>query len=373
MDSLLAVAMRWSGYGGESVASTLAGRLAERFAVTLVTLDPVPEDDLPRAIGPIQALPMVTFSRAGPWAAARQGFYLRQLIRHQRPQAVLSFMTYANVVTAAATLGLSRPPVRVGSEHGLISRILKSENHEAAMRQAVRFLYPTLDRIICVSQASADELRTLTRLPSGRLPVVYNPSPEDGAAAAFSPMPALLVDWLHEVPPVRLVLQVGRLEAAKDPLLALRVMEQLPHEYRLAFVGSGSLRERISMEIERRGLGRRVLLLGHRDDVSAILDHAAAVLHPAAWEGFGLVLVEAAASNVPVVATRVGGIPEVVPRFAPGALAERSPASLAAALARVVVSPPPAAEFEAARARRIAELDPTVVADRYERLIRVNM
>jgi L-malate glycosyltransferase len=99
-----------------------------------------------------------------------------------------------------------------------------------------------------------------------------------------------------------------------------RIQESVPS--RLAFVGDGPDRPEAADEVQRLGLQERVLFLGKQDSVAELLACADLFLLPSQSESFGLVALEAMASGVPVIATRTGGIPEVVQDGEVGYLAE---------------------------------------------------
>lgn len=102
----------------------------------------------------------------------------------------------------------------------------------------------------------------------------------------------------------------------------------------LWIVGDG--RERPRLEALARGL-EGVRFLGHREDLTAVFDGASVLVLPSRAEGFGLVLLEAMASGVPVVATRVGGIEEVVEDGVNGLLVEKEdPRALAQGILKLL-------------------------------------
>ncbi|HET9439680.1 MAG TPA: N-acetyl-alpha-D-glucosaminyl L-malate synthase BshA [Longimicrobiales bacterium] len=98
------------------------------------------------------------------------------------------------------------------------------------------------------------------------------------------------------------------------------INRQLPS--RLVLIGDGPERGRVQQVAEDEGVSDRVLFLGKQESVAEILACADLFLLPSATESFGLVALEAMSSGVPVVATRVGGLPEVVPEGEAGFLAE---------------------------------------------------
>ena len=81
---------------------------------------------------------------------------------------------------------------------------------------------------------------------------------------------------------------------------------------RFLLVGDGSMKERLALEAERYGISDHVHFAGHREDVGSLLSAGDLFTMPSVNEGMGLAIVEAMACSLPVVASRVGGIPEVV-------------------------------------------------------------
>jgi L-malate glycosyltransferase len=122
-------------------------------------------------------------------------------------------------------------------------------------------------------------------------------------------------------------------------------------------VSDGALRASHEAHARARGLDGDVVFLGRRADVPAILARADLVVHPSWAEGFPNAVLEAMSAARPVVATRVGGCPELVVDGENGLLVEpRRPDALAAAIARVLGDPARGAELgRRARARVEAE------------------
>ena len=138
-------------------------------------------------------------------------------------------------------------------------------------------------------------------------------------------------------------LAVGRLEEQKGFDVAIEAMalvvEQIPGAH-LAIAGEGSKRPELLAAIERLGLGDAVQLLGRREDISELMRAADVFVHTARWEGFGLVLLEAMRAALPIVATPVGAIPEVVDDGRTGTLVPPDdPRALATALVELAQRP----------------------------------
>jgi L-malate glycosyltransferase len=99
-----------------------------------------------------------------------------------------------------------------------------------------------------------------------------------------------------------------------------RISRALPA--RLILIGDGPERGRVQQAAEEEGVANRVTFLGKQESVAEILSCADLFILPSATESFGLVALEAMACGVPVIATRVGGIPEVIPEGEAGYLAD---------------------------------------------------
>jgi len=104
---------------------------------------------------------------------------------------------------------------------------------------------------------------------------------------------------------------VGRLVPQKDVLTLLSAMKDLPNG-KLLMIGDGELRPQVEDFIHQNELEDRVVLLGTRYDVPDILADSDIFVLPSRWEGLPYVVIEASMAGLPVVATRVGGIPELV-------------------------------------------------------------
>ncbi|MGV1098221.1 glycosyltransferase family 4 protein [Thiovibrio sp. JS02] len=153
-----------------------------------------------------------------------------------------------------------------------------------------------------------------------------------------------LVELLPASATGKLLISVGRLTEAKDQECLLYAMKKLIAEggadVSLALVGEGELRGRLEARISELGLGQHVFLLGNRTDVHELLPDAAMFVLSSRREGLPMVLLEAMASGLPVVATNVGGIPEVVKEGDNGFLAPpENPESLAEKIGLMLSEP----------------------------------
>jgi asparagine synthase (glutamine-hydrolysing) len=109
---------------------------------------------------------------------------------------------------------------------------------------------------------------------------------------------------------------VGRLEYMKNHNFLIDIIYQLnqlnKYDFQLKIVGSGNLENALKSKVENLELNDVIDFLGARDDVPTILKNCDCLLLPSLWEAFPIVLLEAAASNIPVITTSVGSISNLV-------------------------------------------------------------
>jgi glycosyltransferase involved in cell wall biosynthesis len=122
-------------------------------------------------------------------------------------------------------------------------------------------------------------------------------------------------------------------------------------------VGDGDAKQELEDHARQLGLGRRIVFTGFRRDVPDLLSEAAVSVLPSLSEGTSNTLLESMAAGIPVVATRVGGNPEVVQDGISGLLVPpRDSAALAAAVALVLEDQSLASRLGLAGMRRVSEL-----------------
>jgi glycosyltransferase involved in cell wall biosynthesis len=189
----------------------------------------------------------------------------------------------------------------------------------------------SIDRIICVSGAAFESYRA-AGVPARKLRLVRNgiKAPEPGRVAAETRA------GLGIEPGRPLLLTVARLTEQKGHRDLLAAAGEVhAHEPEAVFVlaGDGPLREELGALARRLGLEDSVLFLGQRSDVPDLLAAADAFVLPSLFEGLSLVVLEAMALGLPVVATRVCGNAEAIRDGVTGRLVPPGePAALSAAL-----------------------------------------
>jgi len=140
---------------------------------------------------------------------------------------------------------------------------------------------------------------------------------------------------------------VGRMQGVKDPLTLarafVRLLQAVPgaqQKLRLVMIGDGPLRERARMLLAEAGAGEYAWLPGGRNDIARIMRSFDLFVLPSLAEGISNTILEAMATGLPVLATAVGGNPELVQVGVTGTLVPRNdPESMASAMRAYAESP----------------------------------
>ncbi|MBI1752005.1 MAG: glycosyltransferase [Acidobacteria bacterium] len=303
-------------------------------------------------------------SRKQPWRALPK--VVRQL-RAWRPPVLVTFNFPADAMGRIAGK-LARVPAIVGS---LRTAFVKN----GLRRLFYRLTEPFITLTVSNSQAAIDYMvarRLLTPrktrvIPNGMLASSYPAAASREAVRAELGIPADTFLWLA----------VGNLRPAKDyPTLleaAGRCAAAHP-AFRLCVVGGGEELDSLLADVEAHGLQDRVRFLGQRADVPRLLAAADAFVLSSAWEGLPNTVMEAMASALPVVATDVGGVSELIEEAHSGFIVPpRRPASLADRMGALMALPAEArsAMGAAGRARMVADFDIERVVDQWEEALRL--
>lgn len=169
-----------------------------------------------------------------------------------------------------------------------------------------RWMYARYQRVICISEATRDAFAQWMPAIEGRIEVIWNGVSLERfrAAQGYRKVDVIGVD-------APFILSVGRLQREKNMETLVRAVGALDGVH-LAIVGEGADRATLEALIAKEGLLGRVHLLGRRSDIPQLLKTADVYVQSSLWEGFGIAAVEAMASGLPVVASRVPGLADVV-------------------------------------------------------------
>lgn len=203
----------------------------------------------------------------------------------------------------------ARRPVLVNTCHNMGSRLSNRR-----LRWLYRLSLARTARVAMVGQQVHDHLVGSGIVAPHRGEVVLNGIPTRRYAAGPNARAAARAT-LGMPPEALLIGSVGRLVALKNHRLLLELMPALAADWpavQLVLLGDGPLRAELESLADSLGIGDRVHLLGARDDVAQLLPALDIFALPSLTEGLSIALLEACAAGLTIVATTVGGNPEIV-------------------------------------------------------------
>lgn len=346
--------------GAEQVAVSLAcGLPAHGWQTRVVSM----YDPFPGGFEPVLEAAGVPVVHLGK----RRGLDLRMIprlraaIRDFAPH-VLHSHSYLLRYLLPANAGLSGSRI-VHTVHNLAEREVDTVGrwiHHAAFHHWVT--------PVAVGESVARSVESAYRLPA----VITIPN---GIALSRFRQPAVAAAWRAAhgfAPELPLAVAVARLEPQKNPLGLLDAFAAaLPGDspWQLLLVGEGSLREAVEQRIREMGLASRVHLLGALPDVAPVLAAAELFVLASHWEGSPLAVMEALAAGLPIVATAVGSLPELVRHGTEGLLVPPGDAaSLTGALRELMGDSPRRAQMRQAALLRASAFSEEAMVAAYARL-----
>jgi glycosyltransferase involved in cell wall biosynthesis len=341
--------------GAERVVYELATGLdRERFDPVVISLQPATGEVaewLARADVPVRSIDMR--SRLDLRAKMR----LVRLLRAERVGLLHTHLVHATY--------LGRRAARRAGVGAVVSTVHLVERAWRPWRSmADRLTSGASDAIVCVSDSAREQYLKRVGVRPDKVRVIHNGidlarfscsrGAEDRAAAKKAlGLPAPISGG------TRVIVSLGRLRRQKGHDVALRAMaivaRRVPDAVMLV-VGDGPERAKLKALHARLGLEGKAVFVGQRPDVARVLAAADCLVAPSRYEGFGLAAAEAMASGLPVIASRIDSLPEVIADDVSGLLVPPGdPGALAAAIERVLGDDELAARLGRAARERVRE------------------
>jgi glycosyltransferase involved in cell wall biosynthesis len=306
--------LRKRGYDTTLVAGSLArGEDSMAFVADAHGVEIVRIDELGREISPLRDL-MATIR-------------LARLIRKERPQILHTHTAKAGTVgrVAARLAGSRKPPIIVHTFHGHVLRGYFGPVRSLFFRLLERWLARGTTALVAVSPQVRDDLVALGVAPVERFVVVRlgieldeRVAPEQNGRAETRRYLGIAGDrfavgWIGRMTPVK---------RTDDVLIAFKRLRDSGIDAVLCMVGDGPDRVLLEQRARELGVTRDMVFLGYQEDVAPFYAAFDALVLPSGNEGTPVTVIEGLAAELPVVATRVGGVPDVVTDGEDGFLVE---------------------------------------------------
>ncbi len=320
--------------GAQHIVSLLARRFHERYALSVACAPHGELVDRLRGQG-IRVIGIPEFVRdPHPWRDAVALWRLLRIMLKERFDLVHTHGTKAGLLGRVAAR-IARVPVVLFTAHGWAFTDGRAGWKRWLLAWMERFAARWSTRIVCVS---AHDRRLAEQFGVGgqtKLVLIRNAIDPLGA-------PQLDADAFRRTLGVKglpVIVSVARLAIQKDPMTLLDAARRLAAGT-VVLVGDGPLRPAAERYVRDHGLGDRVIFSGMRRDVASILAVSDIFVLASRYEGLPLAIIEAMMAGLPVVATRVGGVAELVEDGVTGLIVPpRDGEALAGALRRLLADP----------------------------------
>ena len=233
-------------------------------------------------------------------------FRFLRIIKKEKPDIIHSHLFHANILARLAKI--------FNRKIKIISSI-RNENIGGKNREIFLRMTDSLSDITnTISENVTQKMIEKKVAPANRIITVYNgidvnkfyPNREKGEEIKKN---------LKIEKRLPILISVGRLSRAKGYYYLIESIEKLKQKYPdvvLLILGEGKEKDKLEKQIEQKGLKNNIFLLGNKDNVCDYLNSADLFVSSSIWEGLPTVILEAMACNLPVVATRVGGVEEIM-------------------------------------------------------------
>lgn len=327
----------------------------EKFAPQLATVigGGVLENDF-RALN----IPLHIFGsrRVRYWSGIKQFWQLYCLFKKEKPQIVHTQL-FAADLWGRLSAKLAGVPIIITTEQNI--------NYDQSwIRELLkRITYNFADVTVAISSAVKRYARYKYNVPKEKISVI----PNDVDVEEFEKQLALAP---MAKPPKSVILTIGRLYEQKGQKNLLEAFAAFKdkEKYELWIAGEGPLRVDLEQQARDLGIAKQVKFLGARRDIPALLKQADLFVFPSLWEGLGIAVLEAAMAKVPIVASAVDGILDIIEDNETGYLVEAGDSEDLQFTMEKILANPGRAKFmaEAAYQKVKDDFDIKVVVKKYE-------
>jgi glycosyltransferase involved in cell wall biosynthesis len=222
-------------------------------------------------------------------------------IKNHDLEMLVSHLTHSNIQCILLKYFIHFKLVIV--EHSITSYYIKNIHYlkRLILNILIKVFFRKADQIVCVSEATKTDLLISFNIPAEKCNVIYNP-------IDFNYIEELSLKEMHKsvfqkINNRRFIVSIGRLEPYKNHLFLIETLKDylIYHDLVLVIVGDGTQRMKLENRITELGLTNLVFLTGYETNPYPFILQSNVLVHPAKFEGFGLVLIEALYLGKPVI------------------------------------------------------------------------
>ncbi|MDR1384841.1 MAG: glycosyltransferase [Planctomycetaceae bacterium] len=305
--------------GAERMLVELATRLdRSRFVPFVCSMKPRPPKNVPNLLQPLDdaSIPVEFLNFTSPLSLFCGLRRLRRIFRQYKPHICQSFLFHANVLTRFAAWtplkSLAKSQIEQPVPH-ILSGIRVAEKEKTWHLLLDRWTQRLVEKYVCVSRGVADFTESNAGIARDKIIII--PNGVDVEKYQTREKANLASCCCSEQS--KKILVIGRLHPQKGIDWLLQTTDlwfATRNDWELLLVGDGPERATLERMAREKPYHRRIHFLGHRQDIPQLLTASDLLLLPSRWEGMPNVVMQAMASGLPVVATEVEGVDELIPQ-----------------------------------------------------------
>ncbi len=293
-----------------TIADTAVSKYFEALAEELVTrgykLILITDGCKQQLINPTSNPAIYTWPSKRP-TKIKDAIFLARIIREYRPVAILSNFGSVNISLLISWLfkvKLRYASYRTSADYDFLNGREKFKQEFFKLRKI--FVYKFATMLFPVSEAMVKELEEIFKVPRKKIKYFHN--------ALEDP---LSINLAKKNQNQKNLICVGRLNFGKGQDLLINAVPIIKKSYpdiQLNFLGSGDWKEDLETLVSKLGLERNIHFLGHvpHHDIFGYISNAYVLILPTRFEAFSFVIIEAMSVGTPVIASKIGGIPEII-------------------------------------------------------------
>ncbi|MDR1494159.1 MAG: glycosyltransferase [Planctomycetaceae bacterium] len=344
--------------GAERMLAELAIRLdRSRFVPFVCSMKPRPSEETPNLLRQLEnaEIPVEFLNITSPFSLFCGLRRLRGIFRERKPHICQSFLFHANLLTRFAAWNPLKSFAKLQKEQTtthILSGIRVAEKEKTWRLRLDRWTRQLVEKYVCVSSDVAGFTERNVGISPEKIVVI----PNGVDVETYQTQKKADLTACGCLDQTKKIIVIGRLHPQKgiDWLLQTTdVWLSARNDCELLLVGDGPKRAALERIASEKTYRRRIHFLGYRQDIPQLLAASDLLLLPSRWEGMPNVVLQAMASGLPVVATEVEGIDELIPQKSPQTCPFGNTALFAERILQILDNPELGAKLGAQNQERI--------------------